>query len=114
MSAFDTLQVDFMMSTLPLDRRSYIEVIVALFFYLASTWPICIRFQATGQGQPATPKSQIIIPKPPLTIQTARGKYYFKLIWDPPTIPVGKPTNFGILFEDNSQTIQSGVATVLR
>jgi len=66
--------------------------------------------QAAGQGQPPTPKSQIVIPKPPLTIQTARGTYYVQLIWDPPTIPVGKPTNFGILFEDNSQTIQNGVS----
>jgi hypothetical protein len=66
--------------------------------------------QVIGQGQPPVPKSQIVIPKPPLTIQTARGTYYVQLIWDPPTIPVGKPTNFGILFEDNSQTIQSGVS----
>ena len=64
--------------------------------------------QVIGQGQPPVPKSQIVIPKPPLTIQTARGTYYVQLIWDPQTIPVGKPTNFGILFEDNSQTIQSG------
>src|SRR6188472_4617250 len=65
---------------------------------------------ATGQGQPHIPKSQIVIPKPPLTIQTARGTYYVKLLWDPQTIQVGKAINFGILFEDNSQTIQSGVS----
>ncbi|HEY6885708.1 MAG TPA: hypothetical protein VI278_16875 [Nitrososphaeraceae archaeon] len=66
--------------------------------------------QTTGQGQPPTPKSQIEIPKPPLTIQTARGTYYIQLLWDPQTIPVGKPTNFGVIFQDNSKTIQNGVA----
>jgi hypothetical protein len=66
--------------------------------------------QATGQGQPPTPKSQIEIPKPPLTIQTARGTYYIQLLWDPQTIQVGKATNFGVIFQDNSKTIQSGVS----
>jgi len=66
--------------------------------------------QATGQGQPPIPKSQLVIPKPPLTIQTARGTYYIQLLWDPQTIQVGKPTNFGVIFQDNSKTIQPGVA----
>jgi len=76
------------------------------------TPPIQYAFdlQAAGQGQPPTPKSQIVIPKPPLTIQTARGTYYIQLLWDPQTIPVGKPTDFGILFESNSQSAQSGVS----
>jgi hypothetical protein len=51
-----------------------------------------------------------VIPKPPLTIQTARGTYYIQLLWDPPAITVGKPTDFGILFESNSQNAQSGVS----
>lgn len=66
--------------------------------------------QATGQGQPPIPKSQVIIPKPPLTIQTARGTYYIQLLWDPQTISVGKATSFGIIFQDNSKNIQSGVS----
>jgi hypothetical protein len=66
--------------------------------------------QATGQGQPPIPKSQRVIPKPPLTIQTARGTYYIQLLWDPQTIQVGKATNFGVIFQDNSKTIQNGVA----
>ena len=66
--------------------------------------------QATGQGQPPIPKSQIVIPKPPLTIQTARGTYYIQLLWDPQTISVGKATNFGLIFQDNSKTIQNGVS----
>ncbi|MBV9176558.1 MAG: hypothetical protein JO297_05935 [Nitrososphaeraceae archaeon] len=66
--------------------------------------------QATGQGQPTIPKSQLIIPKPPLTIQTARGTYYIQLLWDPQTISVGKATNFGVIFQDNSKNIQAGVS----
>lgn len=56
--------------------------------------------QATGQGQPPAPESQIEIPKPPLEIQTARGTYILQLLWDPEVIQVGQPVNFGILFGD--------------
>ena len=31
---------------------------------------------ATGQGSPSVPKSEAIILKPPITVQTARGTYY--------------------------------------
>ena len=56
--------------------------------------------QATGQGQPPAPESQIEIPEPPLEIQTARGTYILQLLWDPEVIQVGQPVNFGILFGD--------------
>jgi len=66
--------------------------------------------EATGQGQPAVPKSELLIPKPPITIQTARGTYYIQIVgWDPPTITAGKPTKFAILFM-NSQ--QQGISDV--
>lgn len=56
--------------------------------------------QATGQGQPPAPESQIEIPKPPLEIQTARGTYILQLLWDPEVIVVGQPVEFGIVFGD--------------
>jgi hypothetical protein len=65
---------------------------------------------AMGQGPPPEPKSQIEIPKPPLTIQTARGTYYIQLLWDPPTIQAGKTTDFGIIFQDNSKNIVNQVS----
>lgn len=69
--------------------------------------PIQYAFElvATGQGQPAVPKSVLEIPKPPLTLQTARGTYYIKLLWGPDPIKVGIATDFGLLFLDNSQTL---------
>jgi hypothetical protein len=89
----------------PVKAQTYADV-------TTGTPPIQYAFdlQAVGQGQPPVPKSQIIIPKPPLTIQTARGTYYIQLLWDPQTISVGKATNFGLIFQDNSKTIQSGVS----
>ena len=65
---------------------------------------------AVGQGAPPIPKSQIMIPKPPLIIQTARGTYYMQLLWDPQVIQAGKDTNFGILFQDNSKSIVTQVS----
>ena len=56
--------------------------------------------QATGQGQPPAPESQIEVPKPPLEIQTARGTYILQLLWDPEVIVAGQPVEFGILFSD--------------
>jgi hypothetical protein len=56
--------------------------------------------QATGQGQPPAPESQIEVPKPPLEIQTARGTYILQLLWDPEVIVAGQPVEFGILFGD--------------
>jgi hypothetical protein len=69
--------------------------------------PIQYAFEllATGQGQPPLPKSVLEIPKSPLTLQTARGTYYIKLLWGPDPIKVGIATDFGLLFLDNSQTI---------
>jgi hypothetical protein len=65
---------------------------------------------AIGQGQPTTPKTQIEIPKPPLTLQTARGTYYIKLFWEPKLIEAANDTKFGILFMDNSQSIIKDVS----
>jgi len=69
--------------------------------------PISYAFEllATGQGQPPLPKSVLEIPKPPLTLQTGRGTYYIKLLWQPDPIKVGNETDFGLLFLDNTQTI---------
>ncbi len=69
--------------------------------------PVLYAFEllATGQGQPPLPKSVIEVPKPPLTLQTARGTYYITLLWQPDPIKAGNETDFGLLFLDNSQTI---------
>ncbi|MGC2570066.1 MAG: hypothetical protein WA364_01045 [Candidatus Nitrosopolaris sp.] len=68
------------------------------------------ELQATGQGQPPVPKSTLYAPKPPITIQTARGTYYVELVaWQPPTITAGKPTQFGLLFKDSQQNALNGV-----
>jgi hypothetical protein len=74
--------------------------------------PVQYKFDllTKGQGNPPTPKSLIEIPKPPLTIQTARGTYYIQLLWDPPTIQTGKDTSFGVLFQSNSQSLLSDVS----
>jgi len=66
------------------------------------------ELQVTGKGQPPVPKSQIEIPKPPLTVQTARGTYFIRLLWSPP-INIGTPEEFGVLFMDNSQNILNHV-----
>jgi hypothetical protein len=66
------------------------------------------ELQATGKGQPPAPESQLTIPKPPLTVQTARGTYFIRLLWNP-TINTGIPEEFGVLFMDNSQNILSQV-----
>src|SRR5918994_22287 len=65
--------------------------------------------QATGQGQPPAPESQIEIPKPPLKIQTARGSYIIQLLWSPEVIRVGQPVEFGTLFTNAAENVVSGV-----
>jgi hypothetical protein len=66
--------------------------------------------EATGQGQPPVPKSTVYAPKPPITLQTARGTYFVELVaWQPSTITAGKPTQFGLLFRDAQQNVLSGV-----
>jgi hypothetical protein len=66
--------------------------------------------QATGQGQPPVPKSTLYVPKPPLTLQTARGTYFVELVaWQPTTITAGKPAQFGLLFKDSQQNVLNGV-----
>ncbi len=75
--------------------------------------PIQFAFelQATGHGPPPVLKSKFIVPKPPISIQTARGTYYIELLtWQPLNIPAGKPTQFGILFKDSQQNVQNGVS----
>jgi len=67
------------------------------------------ELQATGHGQPPIPKSQVIAPKSPMTITTARGTYTITLAWQPETIVPNKPTQFGILFQDSSGNTASGV-----
>jgi hypothetical protein len=75
------------------------------------TPPIQYAFdlEATGHGQPAIPKSQLVAPTPPLKIQTARGTYFIQLLWQPVTIVPGKNIQFGVLFMDSSQNVQNGV-----
>ena len=65
--------------------------------------------QATGQGQPPAPESQIEIPNTPLDIHTARGTYILQLLWDPEVIVAGQPVEFGILFSDAAGGIADGV-----
>jgi hypothetical protein len=65
--------------------------------------------QATGQGQPPAPESQIEVPKPPLKIQTARGSYIIQLLWSPEAIRVGQPIEFGTLFTNAGEDIVSDV-----
>jgi hypothetical protein len=68
--------------------------------------------QATGQGQPPVPKATLYAPKPPITLQTARGTYYVELVaWQPSTITAGKPTQFGLLFKDTQQNPETGIVT---
>jgi hypothetical protein len=76
------------------------------------------ELQATGTGQPPLPKSEVVIPEPPLTIRTQRGEYYIQLIWNP---PIEAPTaeagdnatstaeEFGIVFMNDRQEIVTGV-----
>ena len=76
------------------------------------TPPIQYAFelQATGHGPPPVLKNQLIIPTPPITIQTARGTYFIEILtWQPPTITAGKPTQFGLLFKNSQQTIINDV-----
>jgi hypothetical protein len=72
------------------------------------------NLQATGQGQPSIPKSQIQVPKPPLILQTGRGTYYIQLFWVPKTIQLGKDTKFGIIFMDSSKSIIKDVIYSLK
>jgi hypothetical protein len=65
--------------------------------------------QATGQGQPPAPESQIEVPKPPLKIQTARGTYIIDLLWEPDPIQVGQPTKFGLIFTDAAGGLANSV-----
>jgi hypothetical protein len=65
--------------------------------------------QATGQGQPPAPQSQIEVPKPPLKIQTARGTYIIDLLWEPDPIQVGQPTEFGLIFADAAGGLANSV-----
>ena len=58
--------------------------------------------QATGTGQPPIPKSQLEIPKPPLTLTTETGKYHVQLLWDPTVIKAGQDTKLGLIFTDAS------------
>lgn len=74
--------------------------------------PIQYKFQLlkTGIGQPVIPKSQLEIPKPPITQQTLTGRYYVQLLWDPPSIQVGKDIKFGLVFMDNAKSVIKNVA----
>ena len=58
------------------------------------------KLQATGTGQPPIPKSQLEIPKPPLTLTTETGKYNVQMLWEPAVIKAGQDTKFGLLFTD--------------
>ncbi|MGH9913078.1 MAG: hypothetical protein ACRD4W_11590, partial [Nitrososphaeraceae archaeon] len=66
------------------------------------------ELQATGQGQPPLPESEFQAPEPPITVRTPRGTYIIQLIWNPP-IPSGTPEEFGLIFMDDTQSIQDRV-----
>ena len=76
------------------------------------------ELQSTGTGQPPLPKSEVVIPEPPLTIRTPRGEYYIQLLWNPPieasTAEAGENATstaeeFGLLFMNDRQEIVTGV-----
>lgn len=68
------------------------------------------ELQAIGQGQPNIPKSQQQIPKPGLTVQTARGTYIMQLFWEPDPIQAGKDTKFAVLFQTAAKNIATQVS----
>jgi hypothetical protein len=74
--------------------------------------PILYQFEllSAGQGQPPVPKSQLEMPKPPITLQTSRGTYFIELLWQPQLIKSGNDTEFGVLFMDSSQLVVPGVS----
>ena len=74
--------------------------------------PVLYQFEllANGMGQPPLPKSQLEIPRPPITLQTGRGTYYIELLWQPAIIKSGNQTQFGLLFMDSSQNVVPGVS----
>jgi hypothetical protein len=67
------------------------------------------ELQSTGTGQPATPKSQTDIPKPPLTLTTPRGSYHVQLFWEPTVIKAGQDTKFGLVFTDQNGNLVPNV-----
>ena len=58
-----------------------------------------------GTGQPAIPKSQTEIPKPPLTLTTPRGSYHVQLLWEPVAIKAGQDTKFGVVLTDQNKQL---------
>ena len=60
------------------------------------------ELQAAGTGQPPTPKSQLEVPKPPLTLRTETGAYTIQLLWEPTVIKAGQDTKFGLAITDSS------------
>ena len=50
-----------------------------------------------GTGQPPIPKTQMEIPKPPLTLLPPRGAYNVQLLWEPAVIKAGQVTHFGVV-----------------
>lgn len=64
--------------------------------------PIQYKYEllGTGEGQPPIPKSQLEIPKSPITLQTARGSFFIQLFF-PDVITTGNETTFGVLFMNN-------------
>lgn len=63
------------------------------------------ELKAMGTGQPAIPKTQTEIPKPPLTLLTPRGSYNLQLLWEPVEIKAGQVTHFGVVFADDKNSI---------
>jgi hypothetical protein len=63
------------------------------------------ELKSMGTGEPAIPKTQVEIPKPPLTLLTPRGSYNLQLLWDPIDIKAGQVTHFGVIFTDDKNNI---------
>ena len=63
------------------------------------------ELKAMGTGQPAIPKTQTEIPKPPLNLLTPRGSYNLQLLWEPVEIKAGQVTHFGVVFADDKNSI---------
>jgi hypothetical protein len=69
---------------------------------------IHLRFRQEERVSPPYLKAQVETPQPPLTVQTARGTYFIRLLWNPP-IDASTPEEFGVIFMDNSQNILNQV-----
>ncbi len=63
------------------------------------------ELKSMGTGEPTIPKTQVEMPKPPLTLLTPRGSFNIQLLWEPIEIKAGQVTHFGVIFTDDKNNI---------